>query len=258
MSKGAARHINALRRERSRLVRHLEADEAWRELAALDADRASTGAEDGEAPAARAKLESALAFNPLYRALIKVDEAIAVLAADPEPIGPRPAHTAAPTSPPLPQRPSLLQRLSTLSHPAAVETAADPLEAERKSETDWLRLTTPDAGLPIPATNEVVDELSTENEAGAPGGETHSPPVSRIGVAEAEVTIVARGTPVLAFEEETDAAHGATPIGSLSDRLQHAQDFDAAHYAAYRGMVEEASVEIVTRDKGHSDPRAPS
>ncbi len=250
MSGHTAHHINALKKERLRLVRHLEADGAWRELAALDAGRAGTGAENGEAAQTRAKLESALALNPLYRALIKVDEAIAVLAAAPDPKAQSPA---------LPQRqPSLVERLSRVSSLAPAPVSNEPLEAVIDGGPDWLEFTAPVVELAAQAANDVETELSTEDEPGAHGDEKHLPPVSRIGVDEAEVTIVARGTPVLAFGDETDGAHESAPAGSLNDRLQHAQDFDAAHYAAYRGEVEEASVEIVKRDKDHGDPNAPS
>ncbi len=247
MSGNTARHINALSKERLRLVRHLEADGTWLELAALDAGRAGRGAENGEAAQTRAKLENVLVSNPLYRALIKVDEAIAALAGAPHP------EPESPDPRPLP-RPSLIERLSTVSSVDANE----PLEAVIDGGPDWLEFTAPVVELAAQAAKDMETELSTEDEPGAHGAESHPPPVSLMGVDEAEVTIVARGTPVLTLEDETDGAHETAPAGSLYDRLQHAQDFDAAHYAAYQGTVEEAHVEIVKRDKDHGDPNAPS
>lgn len=74
------------------------------------------------------------------------------------------------------------------------------------------------------------------------------PDLREIAVAEAEVVIVARDPATDAGSlEDLRGAAAAAAFKARRKQLAASEEFDAESYAAYRGEVEEAAVEIITR-----------
>jgi hypothetical protein len=85
------------------------------------------------------------------------------------------------------------------------------------------------------------------------------PDGGEIGVGEAEVVIVAR-PPSTDPNSLSDLKSAAAAAAFKARQQAEAEEFDAESYAAYRGEVEEASVEIVRQypaPSGHAESHLP-
>lgn len=232
MGHGLGEHIVALEKERARLDELLEADETWRALAALGARGFARISR--ETAAEKARLEGILAANLIYCARVKIDEATALLLSASS--GAEAGLLSAPASgaeagllSAPPSGAEAARRQWPLARPPPLPghvAAADVAHEAREPEIGGVSA--------VAAESEVLLDRDSRSLAR---------PFSTLDVAEARVTIVKRQIPLPTFAD--DPGSGEAPAGSLRDRLRRARDFDAASYAAYRGAVEEASVEIV-------------
>lgn len=164
------------------------------------------------------------------------------------PLTPQPAP-AADGAAPLPAIQSGAPRSpsSPLASPAVpvIEHAQpDPVEQPEAGSAEDAAWHSPPAAAPaasiadrITAIELEAASLSMRPRPGVKGRRPFEDPAARTGFAEAEVTIVMR--------DVHDAGPSPTAAADIAEGAPEPLDFDKDDYAAYRGRVDEASVEIV-------------
>ncbi|HXF54397.1 MAG TPA: hypothetical protein VNK52_09775 [Hyphomicrobiaceae bacterium] len=217
-----AEEREALQAELERLESLLALNANWQALRLLKGRTSALSAMDPETAAEQAKLESALEHNPVFRQRKLIVEALATIGA----LSPKTGLTDFDAEPVanLPEAPFTAPQRAILAGTEAAPTGAT---AAGSSVTDegFAALE------PSPSPSSVPPSLEPAEAS------TEAAPVRERKRAGRRAATTRRGP----------------KPGSLLSRLRQVRpqaQFDSAGYAAYRSEIEEATVEIIRRDKG--------